>query len=91
MKQVIKTNHHAYPILSYYDLTEKELREFNYWEKDKLEADSFVRYKGNIYSLSEFICYNVEGYDGVCPQTAFSGVLVKIINSDYVKMASYYN
>ena len=85
----IKTNNHAYPILSFYDLTDKELKEFDNWEEDKLESDSFIRYKGNIYSLREFIRYNVEGYDGFCPRTAFSCILIKFIDSDYVKMASY--
>ena len=87
----IVTNNHTYPILSFYDLTNKELKEFDNWEEGKLESDSFIRYKGNIYSLSEFIRYNIEGYDGFCHHTAFSGVLLKFIDSDYVKMASYYN
>ena len=87
----IVTNNHTYPILSYYDLTNNELKEFNNWEESRLESDSFIRYKGNIYSLREFIRYNIDGYDGFCNYTAFSGVLVKFINSDYVKLASYYS
>ena len=89
MTITIKTNNHAYPILSFYDLTGKELKEFDDWEEDELESESFIRYKGNIYSLGEFSRCHIEGYDGYCHHTAFSGVLLKSINGDYVKMASY--
>ena len=87
----IVTNNHTCPILSFDDLTDKELKEFDNWNEDKLESDSFIRYKGNIYSLGEFSNCHIEGYDGYCHHTAFSGVLLKLIDSDYVKMASYYS
>ena len=87
----IKTNNHAYPTLSFYDLTDKELKEFNDWDMDKLESESFIRYRGHIYPLGEFSSSHIEGYDGYCYHTAFSGVLLKFIDSDYVKMASYYS
>ena len=87
----IKTNNHAYPILSFYDLTDKELKEFDNREEDKLESESFIRYKGNIYSLSEFSSSHIEGYNGYFCHTAFSGVLLKFTDSGYVKMASYYS
>ena len=87
----IVTNNHTYQILSFYDLTAKEIKEFNNWNEDKLESNLFIRYKGNIYSLGEFSNSHIEGYDGYCYHTAFSGVLLKFIDSDYVKMASYYS
>lgn len=50
----IKTNHHFRPILQSYELTEKELVEFDYLEGESLEAASFFRYHGTVYELGQF-------------------------------------
>ena len=91
MAITIKTNNHVRPILSFYDLTGKEIKEFDSREEGKLKSESYIRYKGNIYSLGEFSSCHIEGYDCYCYHTAFSGVLLKFVDGDYVKMASYYS
>jgi hypothetical protein len=50
----IITNHHFRPVLQSYELTEKELLEFDYLEGESLEQASFFRYRGNVYQLAEF-------------------------------------
>ena len=53
----IKTNNQARPVLYSYELTEKERQEFDYIE-DIDNSDccaSFVRYKGHVYDLGEFV------------------------------------
>lgn len=51
----IKTNHHARPILQAYELTEKELKEFDYLEGDSLDQANFFRYRGTCYDLGQFV------------------------------------
>ena len=52
----IRTNNKPRDILQAYQLTKKELAEFDYLEGERLEFTSFFRYKGNVYDLGEFMC-----------------------------------
>jgi hypothetical protein len=52
---VIRTNNQRKEILSAWDLTEKELKEFDYIEDLENDgANRFVRFKGVVYDLHEF-------------------------------------
>ena len=80
----IITNHHFREILTSYDLTANELKEFDYLA----EGDgSFFRYKGEVYDLGEFMrsdnplapcSYNWDGFRG---DSYFSGIAVKFDDS----------
>lgn len=89
----IKTNNHWCPIIYGYELTGKEREDFNYI--DDLDNAQFFRYKGMVYSLEEFIICESEElkeWDGVCGETYFYGVLIKLSKSgDYVKVARFYS
>ena len=50
----IIANHHYREVLTSFDLTEKEAREFDYLDLENGEG-SFFRYRGDAYDLGEFM------------------------------------
>ena len=84
----IITNHQPRSILDYSDLAAKYQREFDHVE----DGDGFFIYKGEAYNLSDFMLCDLDGWDGVFNFTAFSGLLVRVDNSDdaTVTVAYYY-
>lgn len=80
----IVTNNQLRPLLSWYDLTEKERQDFD-WPGSEEEQWStvFFRYKGQVYCLDEFTRTSTElfaDWDGHSATSAFSGVLIKYIH-----------
>ena len=95
----IITNNQPRDILSWYDLTEKEQKEFDYL----LEGDgSFFRYKGCTYDLEEFMYIganiaphpqreNWEKWHGYASDSYFSGILVRYTSDcEQVIVGSYF-
>ncbi len=89
----IITNRVPRPIVEPYELTEDERREFDYLDWDALEkgedSASFVRYRGELYDLSEFEVWDnpsspLRGtdWDGIRTDSFFSGVLVRYVRED---------
>lgn len=81
----IITNNQPRPLLSWYDLTEKERQDFD-WPGSEEEQWStvFFRYKSQVWCLDEFV-RNLpngmfSGWDGHSATSAFSGVLIKFIH-----------
>ena len=89
----IITNNQPRQLIYGYELTDKEKSNFDYL--DDIDNHNFVKYKGFIYDVSEFMStYNMESlkdWDGYSSDSYFSGVLINIIDSDYVLMARYYS
>lgn len=79
----IITNNQPRDILSWYDLTPAEQKEFEYLE----DGDgSFFRYKNCVYDLGEAMrIENIGQWQGSYSETAFSGVLVRY-TSDYERV-----
>lgn len=79
----IKTNNQPRDILSWYDLTPAEQKEFDYLEEGE---GSFFRYKGWVYDLGEAMRVDhssiPDKWQGYYSGTAFSGVLIRY-TSDY--------
>lgn len=73
----IVTNHHWRPILNWYDLTEKEQAEFDYFNPDN-EAGNFVRYRNWVYDLNEFTVNAPKPWDAMYTDTFFSAVICRI-------------
>lgn len=77
----IKTNNQPRPLLYWEDLTTKEQA-----DTSKTEGLMYFRYKGHAYSVEDFTSCAGEpashGWDGYAHHTAFSGVLIYLVN-DY--------
>jgi hypothetical protein len=92
-------NNHPVPIVYGWELTPKERKEFDYLSDDEMDGEAFFRYKGNVYSLDEFM--RIEGAgtselrsiaDGIHNDTYFSGILVKYVDSnDAVLVYTFYS
>lgn len=81
----IKTNNQPRDVLTWYDLTPAEQKEFDYLDEGK---GSFFRYKGLVYDLEEFMRIDAnisphpqrdgwENWHGYASDSYFSGVLVR--------------
>ena len=88
----IMTNNKPRQLIYGYELTDKQKQGFNYIED--FDSHDFVKYKGNIYDLSDFVGIgsidSLKGWDGYNSDSAFSGTLVKYIDNDTVIMGWYY-
>lgn len=91
----IKTNNVPRLLEYSYQLSAKELQDFDYLDADELAGRDFARYRGQVYDLGEFMrCpanSGMKGWDGYSSDSYFSGVLVKYCkDTDRVIMARYY-
>jgi len=78
----IITNNQPRHLLSGYDLTPAERAKFNWMDaSDVDECESFVRYKGSVYSLDDFMhapdSLREQGWGGYAGDSFFSGVALK--------------
>lgn len=71
-----------------YELTDKQKQDFDYIAD--IDSHDFVKYKGMVFDVSEFMITDLDGWDGVSGQSYFHGYLIKIVDSDSVIMGSYY-
>lgn len=88
----IVTNNQPRFMVYGFELTEKEREEFNYLEN--VDDGTFLRYRGHVYDLGEFMrCEGetMKGWDGYTSESYFSGVLVKVLpSSEAVIIGSYF-
>lgn len=60
------------------------------------EKEPYIRYQNHRYYLSEFtkiepyFSKDMQEFNGVLSETFFSGILIKLIDDDYVKVFSYF-
>jgi len=77
------------------ELTDQERINFDYMED--IETGDFFRYKGQVYSLDEFIRTGnneaLKEWDGYSSDSFFSGVLIKLCDedSDRIIVGTYYS
>ena len=95
----IVTNNQPRDILTWYDLTPAEQKEFDYLEEGE---GSFFRYKNQVYDLGEFVrieasftphpqCECWERWHGYASDSYFSGVLVRCTSDcDQVIVGQYF-
>jgi hypothetical protein len=84
----IITNNQPRPILSWHDLTDAERSDFDW---GGAEESGFIRYKGATVCLDEFVRHDLGKWQGVHSLTAFSGFLLRLVDSDSAIIAYYYN
>lgn len=91
----IKTNNRPRDLLSLWELTEKERSEFDYVDEED-GAERFVRYRGNVYDINEYMrvtppgstryhpteCQEpaFQGWQGYQSDSFFSGTLVRYVD-----------
>ena len=83
--QVI-TNNVPREILTWFDLTEKERAEFDYFKPEE-EVGSFFRYKGEVYDLNDGFelapsALAKLGWDQYQPDSFFSGLVARPVEGD---------
>lgn len=98
----IKTNNIPRHLVYGYELTEKEAADFDYLNPDELNEREFVRYKGQVYAMGEFMRIDKtvaphpqregwEDWHGYSSDSFFSGVLVRFSNDgESVVMGTYF-
>lgn len=88
----IMTNNKPRQLIYGYELTDKQKQDFDYIED--IDSHDFVKYKNNIYDLSEFMRVenndSLKDWHGYSSDSYFSGTLVKYIDNDSVIMGWYY-
>ena len=80
----IITNNQPRPILYSWNLSAKELAEFDYMDDEEKEFAQFFRYKGNVYDLGVFLAVGnsvmfgeLSQWHGYQNDSYFSGLVVK--------------
>lgn len=83
----ITTNHQPRHLISWYELTDEEKREFDYYKESEIESGEvmpeFFRYKGELYDAGEFSPMpGPSKWDGYLAQAFYFGVIVKFVPDD---------
>lgn len=87
MSYTITTNNVPRWTLQFCQLDAKEQQtvkdQFGYLTQEELEEQSFFKYRGEWYSLSDFLRLEndtaFKGWDGVFSYSYFSGLVIKIV------------
>ena len=94
----IKTNNQPRPLMAAWELSESDQRklrkQFDYLDDAEFDGLVFVSYKNYWYSLCDFMgtpsaCDEFNGWHGYHADSFFSGVLIKLLDDDYVIMGRY--
>ena len=87
----IITNNKPRQLIYGYELSDKQKQDFDYIED--IDSHDFVKYKNNIYDLSEFMRIenndSLKDWHGYSSDSYFSGTLVKYADDDSVIMGWY--
>jgi len=100
-QMTIRTSGQLREILSWYDLTPREQKEFSYLESNNVrttEDAKFVKYRGQLYDLGEFVRTSnlpvgspLRNWDGYHSDSYFSGIVCKYrYDGESVVMGSYF-
>lgn len=91
MTITIKTNNVPRDFVYLWQLDDKEQnkirKQFDYYTEEELEEQSFFKYQGFWYALSDFLRVENDGtfkdWDGYHQDSYFSGQLIKLTTDDY--------
>ena len=80
---IIKTDHKWKDFMYSYQLTEKEILELDHLTRDEIDSRSFIRYKGQIYDMGDFMRVpdqmgGLLGWHAYSSDSFFSGVVIKV-------------
>jgi hypothetical protein len=81
----IKTNNVPRDLVYGYELSEKERKDFDYIDAEHFDGHSFMRYKGELYDLSDFMRttkgMGLLDWDGYASDSHFSGIVIKYVDN----------
>lgn len=85
----VKTNNVPRDLISAFELNgaqySKLRAEFDYLEDADFEYAMFFEYRGQVYALADFLRTEgdllAQGWQGICNQTYFSGLVIRIVES----------
>lgn len=95
MSVTIRTNNKPRETVLGYELTKKQKAAFDYINADSIDSHEFIKYKGRVYDLGDFVRLPNEdspfsGWVAISPDSFFSGVLIRFVNDcEQVIIASY--
>ncbi len=80
-----------------YCLTEEERKEFDYLDWPAIDAGNnsacFFRYKGRLYDIGDMPrvdhSYGMEGWDAYHSDSAWSGILIKLVGDEKIVVGRY--
>lgn len=86
----VKTNNQHRPIIYGYELPPKARAEFDYYEsEDELNEARFFKYKGQFWDIGQFIRQSGPSWDGAYALTAFSWLLIKLVDNGNAVIVAY--
>jgi len=81
----IITNNQPRFTINGFDLNENERKEFDYLSEEELDAEMFFRFKGQVYSLGDFVATRKDSehkeWDGIFSGSAFHAVCIKLVDN----------
>ena len=85
------TNHQWRNLTYGYELTDAERKDFDYVKANEFNSHDFLRYRGRIFDVSEFIhAEMMSDWDGYHADSYFSGVVIKLSeDGERCKVATY--
>ena len=98
MSIAITTNFVPRDLISAFELNgaqyTKLRKEFDYMNDADFDSSMFFKYRRQVYSLAKFLRTEgdllAQGWQGICNETVYSGVVVKITQScQYVVVGRY--
>lgn len=93
MSLTIITNNYPRKLVSGYELTAKERADFDYIAPEDFDSHDFVRYRGRLYDISEFMAASGQWgrWDGYTNDSAFSGILIRMVDTDSAILGRYFS
>jgi hypothetical protein len=96
----IKTNNRSRSLFYIQDVPvadrEDIRKEYDWMDYSELDYACFLKYKGSYYALADFLRLDgneeaFKGWDGYIAETAFSGLVIKVVKSaESVIVGRYY-
>jgi hypothetical protein len=83
----IKTNYRPRALVNRWDVPEEVLADQFDWADGV--ASGFFQYGDNWYNVKEFMACAIPGWDRIHSESAFSGVLLKLVDSETVIVGRY--
>ena len=96
-----KTNNRYRELIRWYELNAKEQAEFSWLDTEEKQMDEqFIRYKGRIYAMGEFMRFNypglfraIDGWHAYQNDSYSSGIVIAVHpqDSELIKIGTFFS